>query len=96
MSDIAITGLAVHTLRLPVRSRRRQGSGDATPEAEVVVVRIDTDAGIRGWGEAAPWAVFTGTVEAAVAALHVHFRPILLKVPTRSMSSACSRGAIGP
>ena len=78
MSDIAITGLAVHTLRLPVRSRRRQGSGDATPEAEVVVVRIDTDAGIRGWGEAAPWAVFTGTVEAAVAALHVHFRPIVL------------------
>ena len=77
MSGIAITGLAVHTLRLPVRSRRRQGSGDATPEAEVVVVRIDTDAGIHGWGEAAPWAVFTGTVEAAAAALHVHFRPIL-------------------
>ena len=78
MSDIAITGLAVHTVRLPVRARRRQGSGDATPEAEVVVVRIDTDAGIHGWGEAAPWAVFTGTVEAAAAALHVHFRPILV------------------
>ena len=44
----------------------------------MVAVRIDTDAGIHGWGEAAPWPVFTGTVEAAAAALHVHLRPLLL------------------
>ena len=78
MSDITITGLSVHTVRIPVKTVRRQGSGDITNEAGVVILRIGTDAGIAGWGEAAPWPVFTGTVEACAGALHVHLRPLLI------------------
>jgi muconate cycloisomerase len=43
-----------------------------------VVLRLDTDGGIAGWGEAAPWPVFTGTPEATAAALNVHLRPLVV------------------
>ena len=78
MSGITITGLSVFTVDIPVKTVRRQGSGDVSDKARIVVVKIDTDAGITGWGEAAPWPVFTGTAEASVAALHVHLRPLLI------------------
>jgi muconate cycloisomerase len=78
MSGITITGLSVFTVRIPVKTIRRQGSGDVSDKAGVVIVKIDTDAGITGWGEAAPWPVFTGTSESCVGALHVHLRPLLI------------------
>ncbi|MGH7155304.1 MAG: enolase C-terminal domain-like protein, partial [Acetobacteraceae bacterium] len=43
-----------------------------------ILLKLTTDAGITGWGEASPWAVFTGTAEANAAALSTWFRPILL------------------
>lgn len=48
------------------------------------ILKLETDAGITGWGDAAPWAVFTGTIEAVAAALNVYLRPILVGAdPTR-------------
>jgi len=78
VSDLRITGVTVRILRLPVRIARRHGSGDIADAITTVILKLDTCAGIAGFGEAAPWAVFTGTPEAAAAALHVHLRPHLL------------------
>jgi muconate cycloisomerase len=78
VSNLAIRALTVHTVRLPVRIRRRHGVGDVQDAITNVILRLDTDAGITGFGEAAPWPVFTGTAEASAAALHVHLRPLLI------------------
>lgn len=78
MAALTITGMTVRTLRLPVRSARSQGVGTVSDGVTNVFVELTTDAGITGWGEASPWAVFTGTAEAAAGALHVHFRPFVL------------------
>ena len=78
MSGLRISALTVHTVRLPVRVKRRHGVGDVEDAVTNVVLRLDTDAGIAGFGEAAPWPVFTGTAEASAAALHVHLRPLLI------------------
>lgn len=84
MSAIRITGLTVHVTDIPVRIPRRHGSGDVKGSVRNAILKLETDAGIAGWGDAAPWAVFTGTVEAAAAALHVYLRPILVGAdPTR-------------
>ncbi len=78
MSDITISGISVFNVRIPVRYMHRQGSGDGGSTAQVVVLRIDTDAGIHGWGEAAPMPYFSGTAEASAAALHIYLRPLLI------------------
>lgn len=70
--------MTVHVTRIPVLIKRRHGSGDVEGSVRNAILRLDTDAGITGWGDAAPWAVFTGTIEAAVAALHVYLRPVLI------------------
>lgn len=43
-----------------------------------VLLELTTAGGLTGWGKASPWPAFSGTVEIAVAALHVHLRPILV------------------
>jgi muconate cycloisomerase len=78
VSGLRISALTVHTVRLPVRIKRRHGVGDVQDAVTNVVLRLDTDAGTTGFGEAAPWPVFTGTAEASAAALHVHLRPLLI------------------
>ncbi len=78
MSGLRISALTVSTVRLPVRMKRRHGVGDVQDAVTNVVLRLETDAGITGFGEAAPWPVFTGTAEATAAALHVHLRPLLI------------------
>jgi muconate cycloisomerase len=78
LSPIRITGMTVHVTRIPVLIKRRHGSGDVEGSVRNAILRLDTDTGITGWGDAAPWAVFTGTIEAAVAALHVYLRPVLI------------------
>ncbi len=78
MSGITITGVTVFKVRLPVVSERRQGSGITKDAITNIFVKLDTDAGIAGWGEAATSAVFPGATEAHMAALHVYFRPLVL------------------
>ena len=78
MSDIHVTGVSVYITRIPVRAVHSHGIGDFAGHSHNVILRLDTDAGIVGWGDAAPWAVFTGTVEANAAALHTYLRPLLI------------------
>jgi muconate cycloisomerase len=56
-----------------------------------VVVRIETDGGIEGWGEAAPWSVFTGTAEANALGIHTYLRPILIGANPLQVTSLMAR-----
>ena len=78
MSGIRINRLSVFITKIPVRAVHSHGIGDMAGHSTNVILKLDTDAGITGWGDAAPWAVFTGTAEANAAALHVYLRPILI------------------
>lgn len=77
-ADLAISQVTVFHVRLPVRLPRKHGSGDVSQSVDNVILKLTTDSGIVGWGEAAPWTVFTGSAEGNAAALDVHFRPFLL------------------
>lgn len=73
-----IRAMDVWHLALPVASRRDHGIGTVAGACEIVVVRLTDDAGNEGWGEAAPWAPFTGTPEASFHALDRYFRPLVI------------------
>jgi muconate cycloisomerase len=75
--QIRISAVTVFTVRIAARTVHSHGIGDVAASSNVIL-RLDTDAGIAGWGEAAPWTVFTGSPEAAAAALDVHLRPLLV------------------
>lgn len=70
--------LAVFHLQLPVRSVRKHGVGDVSSSIDAVYAALATRDGIVGWGEASPWAVFTGTAEANAAALDRYLRPMVV------------------
>ena len=78
MKQVKITAMTVFVTDIPVRLVRRHGSGDVAGSVKNAILKLETDAGITGWGDAAPWAVFTGTIEANVAALHIYLRPLLI------------------
>lgn len=73
MSKHKIEQLSVHVLKIPAKAVHSHGSGDVAA-IHTILLELVTDTGITGWGEASPWPVFTGTAEAAVAALHNHLR----------------------
>ena len=71
MSDLSqkISGFDLWQLALPVVSRRDHGIGAVEGHCEIVVLQLTAEGGERGFGEASPWAVFTGSPEASFAAL---------------------------
>ncbi len=73
-----ITRMQVWHAALPVKRPRDHGSGLVADKVEVIVLRIETRDGAYGWGEASPWAVFTGTAEANAAALQRYISPVVL------------------
>lgn len=77
MSDHRITSARVHIVSIPAKAVHSHGTGDVAG-INAVLLELRTESGLTGWGEASPWPVFTGSVEGNVAALHVHFRPILI------------------
>lgn len=64
----------VFILPLGVRAVRAHGIGEVAGAIDTVLLRLESEGGTVGWGEAAPWAVFTGTAEAAFAALDRYLR----------------------
>lgn len=70
-----ITGVEVFILPLGVRAVRAHGIGEVASSIDTVLLRLEAEDGTTGWGEAAPWAVFTGTAEQAFAALDRYLRP---------------------
>src|SRR6185369_7819200 len=78
MSELRITGVGVDVVRWPLKMKRRHGVGDIEESMPGAIVKISTDAGITGFGEAAPWSVFTGTAEANASGIHHYLRPLLI------------------
>ncbi|MGV2442311.1 cycloisomerase, partial [Bacillus atrophaeus ATCC 9372] len=52
-----------------------------------VLLELTASDGAIGWGEAAPWEVFTGTPEGAFLALDVYLRPLVIGAPVRRLRS---------
>ena len=73
-----IVAMDVWHVVLPVSSRRDHGIGTIADNIECVIVRITSENGVVGFGEASPWSVFTGTPEASFAALDRYFRPLVI------------------
>ena len=68
----------VRLLALPVVSRRDHGIGSVEGAVRTLLLEIRTSGGAVGFGEASPWSVFTGSVEASYAALDKYLRPIVV------------------
>ncbi len=79
LPDERIVGFDVWHCALPVTGRRDHGIGAVAGDIEVIILRLTGESGVSGYGEAAPWAVFTGTPEASFAALDRYFRPLASK-----------------
>ena len=73
-----ITGMDVWQINVPVVSKRSHGIGNIEGGFEVVLLRLRTEAGLEGWGEAACWSVFTGSPEASFFALDRYIRPLVI------------------
>ena len=73
--DQIISGFDVWYLELPVVSVRDHGIGKVGGSCEVIVLRLTSEGGAQGFGEASPWSVFTGSPEASYAALDRYIRP---------------------
>lgn len=88
MSRDSMHAATVERIRLffiesPIKMARLQGVGNVKGTVKRVLVELTASDGLVGWGEAAPWEVFTGTAEAALAALDVYLRPVLIGRPVR-------------
>jgi muconate cycloisomerase len=73
-----ITGFDLWPLALPVTSRRDHGIGAVEGDCEIIVLRLTAEGGETGFGEASPWVVFTGSLEASFAALDRYLRPLVM------------------
>ena len=70
-----IIAMDVWHLALPVNARRDHGIGTVKDTVDIVILRLTSEDGTVGWGEASPWSVFTGSAEASFAALDRYIRP---------------------
>ncbi len=73
-----ITGFDVWHTQLPVNARRDHGIGSVEHAVDVVFLRLSSEGGQVGFGEASSWSVFTGSAEASYAALDRYIRPLVL------------------
>ncbi|MGY4283934.1 L-alanine-DL-glutamate epimerase-like enolase superfamily enzyme/short-subunit dehydrogenase [Bradyrhizobium sp. LM2.7] len=83
MSEATVERIRLFLIESPIKMARLQGVGNVKGTVKRVLIELTASNGIVGWGEAAPWEVFTGTPEAAFSALDIYLRPILLGKPVR-------------
>lgn len=77
-NDEKIVAMDVWHCQCPVKSRRDHGIGSVLDHIDVVIVRLTSESGLCGYGEASPWPVFNGTAEASLAAFDRYFKPHVL------------------
>jgi len=80
-----IARIRVFLIASPIKMARRQGVGDVQGSVKRVLLEITSSSGVIGWGEAAPWAVFSGTAEAAFSALDQYYRDALMGKPVHAI-----------
>lgn len=91
--DQRIVGFDLWHLALPVMTRRDHGIGSVEGACEIVVLRLTAEGGETGFGEASPWVVFTGSVEATYAALDRYLRPIVVGARVGDIAGIMARAA---
>ena len=62
-----IERIRLFLIESPIKMARLQGVGNVKGTVKRVLIEMTASDGIVGWGEAAPWEVFTGTAEGAFA-----------------------------
>jgi L-alanine-DL-glutamate epimerase-like enolase superfamily enzyme len=76
--EVRITDMRLGTLSVPLKKPFRTALREVH-SVEDIVVRLETDTGHVGYGEAPPTAVITGDIRGSiVAALEEHLKPLLL------------------
>ncbi|MDT3723073.1 enolase C-terminal domain-like protein [Pseudomonas oryzihabitans] len=85
MENESIQRLRVFLIESPIKMARLQGVGNVRGSVKRVLVELTSSSGIVGWGEAAPWEVFTGTAEGAFAAIDTYLRPVVIGASVRSI-----------
>lgn len=85
METETIDRLRVFLIESPIKMARLQGVGNVKGSVKRVLVELTSTSGIVGWGEAAPWEVFTGTAEGAFAAIDLYLRGLVLGAPIRAI-----------
>jgi muconate cycloisomerase len=83
MGTDVVERIRLFLIESPIKMTRLQGVGNVKGTVKRVLLEITASDGTVGWGEAAPWEVFTGTPEAAFAAIDVYLRPVLIGRPIR-------------
>jgi muconate cycloisomerase len=73
-----ISHMTVRMVQWPLKMKRSHGVGDVAIHMPGVILELKTADGRTGWGEAAPWSVFSGTAEATFAALDNYLRPLVI------------------
>ncbi len=64
--------------QLPVNARRDHGIGSVLGTIDIVIIRLTSESGVKGFGEASPWPVFNGSAEATLSAFNRYFKPHVL------------------
>lgn len=80
-----IERLRVFMIESPIAMARLQGVGNVKGTVKRVLVELTSTSGVIGWGEAAPWEVFTGTAEGAFAAIDTYLRPLVIGADLRQI-----------
>ena len=91
--DQKIVAMDVWHCQLPVKTRRDHGIGTVSDLIDVVIVRLTSESGETGYGEASPWSVFTGTAEASFAALDRYIRPLVIGRTLKEVQSIMTAAA---
>jgi len=71
---------------VPVNARRDHGIGSVEGNVDVVIVRLTSESGEQGYGEASPWPVFCGTAESSIAAFSRYFVPHVIGASVADMN----------
>jgi len=90
LSELIIAMEAWHC-KVPVNARRDHGIGSVLGSVDVVVVKLTSESGAVGYGEASPWPVFCGTAEADLAAFERYFAPHVLNQPIGNRATILRR-----
>jgi len=80
-----IERIRIFLIASPISMARLQGVGNVQGSVKRVLLEITSSSGVVGWGEAAPWEVFTGTAEATFAALDQYLRATLIGKPVHGI-----------
>ncbi|MEM7473109.1 MAG: enolase C-terminal domain-like protein [Pseudomonadota bacterium] len=91
--DQKIVGFDLWHLALPVTTRRDHGIGSVEGACEIIVLRLTAEGCETGFGEASPWVVFTGSVEASFAALDRYLRPLVVGARVGDITAIMTKAA---